>query len=150
MIVVNTSYQAALWADALFAMDRQWWQTYRADIRARFRGERFSVNAIEGVQRRRLETCGNSGAGAIALAAAGGARRIVLLGYDGQYAADGKRHWHGDHPRHLGNAAQIGTWAAGFAKLAKALRHVEIINASRATALTCWPCQPLEEVLACP
>ena len=77
-----------------------------------------------------------------------GARRIVLIGYDSQYAPDGKRHWHGDHPKGLGNAVSMPKWKAQFQEMAGKLGHCEIINASRATALPFWPRMSLAEALS--
>lgn len=71
-----------------------------------------------------------------------------MLGYDCKHAADGKRHWHGDHPKGLGNAGSVGKWPAQFRDVAQRLHGVEIVNATRDTALTIWPQVPLEEALA--
>lgn len=91
---------------------------------------------------------GNSGAGAISLAARGGAKRIILLGYDCQHTG-GKRHWHEDHPDRMGNADHkaLKLWGANFSKLAQDYSDVEIINCSRQTALQCFEQKKLEEVL---
>ncbi|WP_339521741.1 hypothetical protein [Pseudomonas sp. EA_35y_Pfl2_R111] len=89
---------------------------------------------------------GNSGAGAVALAIARGAKRVLLLGYDMQYTG-GRRHWHGDHPAKLGNAGAITDWPAQFEQLRKDHPSIEIINCTRETALTCFPRMPLEQAL---
>jgi len=133
-------------------MDRQWWQQYGDDVLVTFTGGRYSTNSVATKYRvTKLPTMtfkahGNSGAGAIRMAADGGASRIILVGYDCQ-KTEGRSHWHGDHPRGLGNAGQIGAWPEKFAELAKDLTHIEILNATRSTALTCWPCEPLESLL---
>lgn len=152
MIVANTTYQAAPWADALFAMDRQWWDVHVAEINRTFQGARYSVNQmpvkhqVTRLPPADFNTYGNSGAACISLAAGGGARRIILLGFDCQ-KTDGRAHWHGDHPPSLGNAGQIHKWAGRFAEQARDFAHLDIINCSRATALTCWPRADLEETL---
>jgi hypothetical protein len=90
---------------------------------------------------------GNSGYQAVSLAILFGAARIVLLGFDMQ--ATGRRlHWHADHGDGLANPVpqKFKDWSARFAQLAK-LSPVEIINASRETALGCFPRIPLEEAL---
>jgi hypothetical protein len=71
-----------------------------------------------------------------------------LLGLDCQYTG-GKRHWHGDHPPGLGNAKSLKKWPTGFKRLASHCKGqgVEVINASRETALDCFERQPLEAVL---
>ena len=134
------------WADAVFAIDRDWWKQYAAEAE-RFAGERLSMRLNRyGATPAGIGEHGNSGAGAISLAALRGANRVILLGYDVQYSA-GKRHWHGDHPRNLGNAGSIAQWPAHFEKVAKALPSVEIINCSRDTALRCFPRERLEVAL---
>lgn len=148
MIVTNTTYQIAPWADVIFGMDRQWWKTYLSDVMLHCQGYRYSNNHVAGTRYAELKGCGNSGVGAIALAAQWGARRIILLGYDGQHTG-GKKHWHGDHPSHLGNAGSVHLWQQKFAALAKNLT-VEVINATRETALTCWSRMDLESALAMP
>lgn len=130
-------------------MDRDWWKTYIDDVNLCFKGERFSNNShpskynvtkING-------TCfANSGAGAIVTAIEGGARRVILLGYDCQYT-NGKTHWHGDHPAHLGNAKHVDKWHEKFRQLADKYAKIEILNASRQTALNCFPRIELESVL---
>lgn len=144
---MNTTFRLAPWADVLYAMDRAWWDKHIAEVRARFRGLLATpVTACHGVHKIRFDHQRNSGAGAVALAAHLGARRIVLLGYDGQKTG-GRAHWHGDHPAGLGNAGNVGRWPAQFADLARKLNGAEIINASRETALTCWPRAALEDAL---
>ena len=153
MIVSNTTYRIAPWADALFAMDRAWWDVHLAEVNRVFLGVRYSNNPlsqkynVKKLSQAEFKTYGNSGASCISLAADGGAKRIILLGFDCQ-KTEGKTHWHGDHPPTLGNAGQISRWHEKFAEQAKALRHLEIINCSRATALKCHPRANLEEILA--
>ena len=122
------------------------------EVNATFKGARFSTNPmhrrfqITKLAPSAFNAYGNSGAGCISLAAQGEAKRIILLGYDCQ-KTDNKAHWHGDHPPSLGNAGQINHWHEKFARQAKDLGNHEIINCSRATALTCWPRANLEDVL---
>jgi len=152
-VVTNTTYKAAPWADVLYAMDRKWWEVHLEDVRKSFVGERVSrAKLLHRFGVTHLETFkhyNNSGAAAISLAAHRGASTIILLGYDCQYT-DGKRHWHGDHPRGMGNAGSIVKWMRGFEELATALEKagVRVLNATRETALTCWPRTSLYEALA--
>lgn len=152
-MVTNTTYKAAPWADVLYAMDRKWWEVHLEDVRKSFVGERVSrAKLLHRFGVTHLETFkhyNNSGAAAISLAAHRGASTIILLGYDCQYT-DGKRHWHGDHPRGMGNAGSIVKWMRGFEELATALEKagVRVLNATRETALTCWPRTSLYEALA--
>lgn len=129
-------------------MDRAWWRQYLGEAREGFAGALVApLPGLAGVVQARLRQQ-NSGAGAIALAALLGAKRIVLLGFDAQKTG-GQAHWHADHPEGLGNAGSVAKWPGQFDGLAKTLRGVEIINCSRETALTCWPRQPLEAVACC-
>jgi len=159
VLVTNTSFRLAPWADALFAQDRKWIAHYRAEVAADFKGLVFSGQPVSGPQGAGLrvtnlrhlgiDTYRNSGAGAIALAIHAGAARVVCLGLDGQPAADGARHWHGAHPAGLGNAVSMPLWGERLAQCAAfaARRGVPVVNASRATALTCFPRLALEAVL---
>lgn len=133
-------------------MDKVWWDVHIAEIEQIFQGERHTVNALPNkynVRRHpptQFNCYSNSGAGAITLAAKGGAKRIILLGYDSQKTG-GKAHWHGDHPPTLGNAGHMDKWQKRFAEQAKDFADIEIINCSRQTALTCFPRANLEDVL---
>ena len=137
----------APWADALYAMDRAWWDRYMAEVLTEFQGERVSqLDKLRHAIHVKMPAYGNSGAAAIALAAKWGARRVIMLGYDCAKSG-GQVHWHGDHPAGLGNAGSMPKWPKQFQKLADDLRSVEIINCSRQTALGMFPRRPLEEVL---
>lgn len=151
VIVTNTTHTLAPWADVLYAMDSNWWQRSRTD-QDRFRGlkitgKRRTTRNCPIATRVDFEQGGNSGAGAMLLSKHWGAERIIMVGYDCQYAPNGKRHWHGDHPIGLGNCVSIGKFYDQFADAAKHLDGVEIWNASRATVLDLWPRKPLEECL---
>lgn len=132
-------------------MDRAWWRRHHDEVAAAFDGECITGSErCPGARTVHFERGGNSGIGALSLAAHWGAERIILLGYDCQYGADGRRHWHGNHPRGLGNAVSLPKWPQQFEAAAGRLRHLEILNASRATALRCWPRRTLEDALATP
>jgi hypothetical protein len=127
---------------------------YATDVRRTFSGEIYSVNPVAGVRRVQFaDTIRNSGVLAIALAHRFGAAAITLLGYDCQHTG-GKTHWHGNHPRGMGNAGSIGgtkmapTWADQFAAVAQRVQGTPVVNATRATALAAFPRAPLEECLA--
>lgn len=93
---------------------------------------------------------GNSGYQAIHLAATFGAKRIILLGFDMQRTG-GKEHWHGKHEGRLPNGTGFPGWIRNMAPLAKDLSRlgVDVVNCSRATALTCFRRATPEEVLQC-
>ncbi|HUG56620.1 MAG TPA: hypothetical protein VL002_00105 [Candidimonas sp.] len=117
------------------------------EVKRTFEGQRFSTNWIDGVQKVVLNPQRNSGLAAIKLAMQFGAEKIVLLGYDCQHTG-GKKHWHGDHPKGLGNAGSVQHWSMRFAGFARKVSGVEIVNASRKTALECFPRMDLEDALA--
>jgi len=153
VIVANTTFRIAPWADLLFAMDRAWWETHKDEVALTFRGERVSSNLVPAkyqVKRmdpKKFKSFQNSGAACVSLAVLSGAERVVMLGYDCQ-KTDGKAHWHGDHPKGLGNAGSINKWPAKFKALADHINgRAVVINASRATALDMFPRQSLEECL---
>lgn len=153
MIVANTTFRIAPWADMLFAMDQQWWDLHRAEVAETFRGDRISSNQVPKkymvtrLMPSELKSYGNSGAACISLAVLSGATRVILLGYDCQKTG-GKAHWHGDHPPGLGNAGGVDKWPAKFKELARDINgRATVINASRATALDMFPRQELEQAL---
>ncbi|HDY5476679.1 TPA: hypothetical protein RQ695_006640, partial [Pseudomonas aeruginosa] len=82
-------------------MDKAWWERYAAEAKANFCGELLTLSANPfGIKTARIEHYRNSGGGAVSLAIARGAKRIILLGYDMQ-KTNGQSHWHGDHPKGL-------------------------------------------------
>lgn len=153
VIVVNTTFRSALWADVLFGMDGRWWRQYATEAKANFKGQLVTSSQsyrTYGIAFSRHVTFGNSGAGAINWAFHHGARRIVLLGYDCQLTY-GRSHHHGDHPKPLHNALTWASWQDQFNRLAAALKgKADVINCSRETALRVWPRMPLEDALAKP
>ncbi|MCW7438040.1 hypothetical protein OHD52_26890 [Escherichia coli] len=89
----------------------------------------------------------NSGAQAISLAAESGAEVVVLVGYD--CSLQNGLHWHGAHPQALRNPTQvsISKWQQqpGYPQ-----KHADlhILNASRSSAIQCFPRINLEAVIA--
>lgn len=136
-------------------MDEKWWKEYAKEAHNSFIGEKLSItrNCVQyGVTRvmncnNPMDTFGNSGSGAVALAALRGAARVLLLGYDCQRTG-GKAHWHPDHPAKLGNAGSLPRWKTQFNKLATHVNgKLQVINCTRSTALDCFPRAALESVL---
>jgi hypothetical protein len=139
-------------------MDVQWWDKHIEEVREHFRGAKLSSSNMAkrhgttyvGKVTPDWTPFGNSGAGCVAFAAALGAKRIILLGYDCQ-KTHGLTHWHGSHPRGLGDAGSMPKWPAQFKRLADRWgAHAEIINCSRQTALTVFPRGDLEDQLTKP
>ena len=154
VIVINTTFRLCPWADVLFAFDAKWWRTYHEEVKRVFEGRLLTFSPVAAQYgAESLNRCkwfgnfGNSGACAVGLAIAGGADKVILLGYDCQ--VNGKTHWHGDHPAGMSNVASIRHWPAQFKSLALDAGRdgVQVINASRETALKCFERRALEEVL---
>jgi hypothetical protein len=155
-IVTNTTYQRCPWATVLLGHDWTWWQVHHREVRRVFRGHcvtgeasgrRFGAQYLGALK---LNTFRNAGCAAISLAVLAGARRVILLGYDGRFAADGRTHWHGDHPVGLlGNCGSLPKWPERFAAVAVHAREqgVEVLNASRETAHEAFARVALEDVL---
>lgn len=145
-IVTNTTFRMCPWADVLFGFDLAWWRVYLPEVRQVFAGRKFCQNTRSppsGVEWPgmvpRYRSFGNSGACAVALAIACGAERVVLLGYDAQFTG-GATHHHGDHPAPLRNLDTMAKFLPQFERLARwAETRAEVINATRSTALTCFP-----------
>jgi hypothetical protein len=164
VIAVNNSWQLAPFADAVFAMDRAWWAVYGPSINcdaelwtsSRESSRIYHLNLIGSEpggglasKPNSIRLGGNSGYQAVCLALHFGATKIILLGYD--MKTDGKRtHWHGDHQK-LGNphAGRFRDWLAHFDALNRQKpAGVEIVNASRETALRAFPRVAFETALA--
>lgn len=164
VMVVNREFEMAPWADVLYGADYRFWEAYWNEIDATFTGERwtmsqqaasrFKINCIgrcnaEGysIIAGSINTGGNSGFQAVHLAAYWGASRIVLLGYDMQ-RTDGKEHHYGKHKNNLPNGRSFPFWVKRFAPLVRDLSRmgVEVLNCSRASALTCGKRVTLESV----
>lgn len=155
-IVTNTTFRMAPWADALFGFDVQWWRVHVEEVRHTFAGRMFCQSArwpMRGVEHPgiipRYRSFGNSGACAIALAIACGAREVILIGFDCQ-VSEGRTHHHGDHPATLRNCDTIAKWPLQFARAASWAQkcRATVLNATRETALTCFDRVSLYEALA--
>lgn len=170
VIVVNTAYQLAPWADALYATDGVWWAYHQTRGAGEFRGLKFSI-AVPATPKKPVDVCvlrdtgrlgleldptglrhgKNSGYAAINLAVHLGASRIVLLGYD--MKVSNKTHWHGNHPWQMESNRSwlltVASWPAHYQTLVQPLDAlgIEVINASRETALTCFPRVSLAQAL---
>jgi hypothetical protein len=97
---------------------------------------------------RALVTGRNSGFQALNLAVLAGAKRVILLGFDGKPAQDGKAHWFGDHPSPTPPAAYpLYRQAMSAAEHDMAAAGVEVVNCSPGSAIDAWPKMELENVL---
>lgn len=90
---------------------------------------------------------GNSGFQAINLLALWGAKRLILTGFD--HCDSPEIHWHGPHvSRPNPKPKHYRMWRDAMARSADDLRgRVEVLNASRKTALDCFERVELAEVI---
>lgn len=164
VIVVNDAYRLASWADVLYACDARWWRWHEGapafgglKVGLAVPGFRYPPDVQlmqptgdEGVETQPtgLRTGHHSGYQAVNLAVHFGARRIVLLGYDLRFGPGGAHHFFGAHPN--GVAPALDRFLPPYTTLVAPLAQlgVEILNATRCTALTVVPRVPLEEALA--
>jgi hypothetical protein len=163
VIVVNTTYKMAPWADALIASDVRWWQWHKGA--PEFKGLKYATSKHvkwSGVQILRntgskgleLDPSGlkhgiNTGYRAVNLAFHFGAKRIILLGYDMKRGDGPKRleHWHGDHP--VPSRSQYPTFIKYFLTIVDPLKEhgVEVVNCTPGSALECFPMADLRDAL---
>lgn len=98
---------------------------------------------------RYLVTARNSGYQAINLAVLAGSRRLLLLGYDGRAANDGRSHWFGEHPVPT-PAVVYEHFRKGFSAGEKHLAQagVTVLNCSPGTYIDSFPKVSLQDALA--
>ncbi|HJW51772.1 MAG TPA: hypothetical protein VJ501_07165 [Burkholderiaceae bacterium] len=152
-LVTNTTFRLCPWADILVGHDARWWRQYGAEVRVAFAGRKLAGQQAAKQYGPEIVNWAtvyqNSGALAVSCAVAAGVSKVLLLGYDASPDADGRKHWHEDHPLGLDNCKSIERWGYQFGKLAAEAKaaNVEVINASRRTKLDCFPRAVLEDVL---
>lgn len=162
VLAVSDNYRIAPFAEWIYSSCKQWWDVHLREVLATTSAdlwtrdpaaqEAYGLNLLphrvdsEGIEE---DSCaGNcSGEHAIHLAYHLGATKIVLLGFD--MGATGQGHWFGKHPKPLANGADFKTMRKSFPRLAADLRDrgVEVLNATRETALDCFPRVTLAEAL---
>lgn len=166
-LAIKDAIRLAPWAEVLYGCDRKWWRAHPET--ESFAGLKYSIEPVDGrpdvtplanrghlgleLDPTGLRTGKNSGYQAINLAVHLGVSRILLLGFDMQADGDQIR-WFGRHPyeRAKGPAPAFGVFLPLFTTLVAPLQAagVEVINCSRRTALTAFPCLSLEDALAVP
>ena len=150
----------------MYACDLHWWDVYAGELKRDFAGElwtqdekaakKYGLHRMPGVShvglgREMIHFGNNSGYQAINLAYLFGATKIILLGFD-MKVEDGKIHFFGQHPYHGKNQGPdngvMERWRRNFVQLAQDLEDegVEVINATRSTALKTFSIKTLEEL----
>lgn len=166
---MNDAHRLLPGADALYACDARWWIAHdgvrdfagdrwtQSENRGLECGARFGLRVVESFKGAvpsddpaRIAQGYNSGFQAVNLAALAGARRIVLVGFD-MNSPGGRKHFFGDHASptlNVASAFHLFIQAFNTAAPIYAARGIEIVNASRSTALSCFPRIDLERVLS--
>lgn len=162
VVAVNDAFRLAPWAEVLYACDGKWWYWHWLKGARAFDGLKVALDQAAkryagvtvlkktGETGLELDPTGlragrNSGYQAINLAVHLGAARIVLLGYD--MRSNGKDHFFGAHPD--SSKPPYAICLQRFATLVEPLKAagVQVINCTPGSALTCFPCASLAEVL---
>jgi len=165
VIAIKHAIEWASWADVLYAAggDTTKWWTRNGPSLTWFTGLRYTLDpdgqpwaellrwtGFDGLETAPdgLRSGKNSGYQSINLAVHLGAARIVLLGYDMDPDAAGRDHFFGQHAH--GGRPPFASFRPLFETLIAPLGvlGVTVINATRRTALTCFPRMPLAEALA--
>jgi hypothetical protein len=162
--VVKECGLAAPWADVLYAADTDW-ITDNKDRWEDFHGEKWTVsdraahlhpewNYIAAKPEKKfsitpgeIATGGNSGFQIINLAVLQGAQRVVLLGFDYGYdpSRQNKHWWDEEFPR-KSRESNYASWNKRMVQAAPFI-PVTIVNASRQSAITCFPRIDLKDAL---
>lgn len=169
VIVINSSFVRAPFADVLYACDGNWWLaeskkgtrnidaaqalfqqhqlwTQDVDVAVKLKLNLIRSAAGTGLCRKPgLIHQGMNGAyQCLNFAFHTGARSALLLGVD----CHGK-HWHEDHPAPLSNRLPLAQWISKFGPLANDLKAegMRVVNCSPGTALRAFPQAVLKEEL---
>lgn len=168
VIAIKDAIRLAPWADLFYCCGGEilatWWKHYGPTFT--FDGPKYTLDpkaaayatvlrntGVTGLETdpTGLRTGRNSGYQCVNLAAHLGAKKVVLLGYDMQPSETGKLRWFGTHPypSNLG-PVQFAAFRDCFDTIVEPLKAlgIEVINASRRTALRCFPTMSIEEALA--
>lgn len=164
VMVVNSSYQLAPWADFLFFADSRWYRAHQDRLKF-FKGRIVTTSAIFSDRRllkvrpvpsKALVTDKpdavafrhTSSQGAMNVLVHLGVKRIVLLGLDMAKAADGTTHHHVPHdwPQ---RATCWDTQKVHLAKMAAPLAAlgIQVINTSLVSRVDWWPKRSLADVI---
>jgi len=160
VLAIKDAIRLAPQADCWYGCDAKFWRHYGDQIH--FTGPKYSLDPLAskwaGVLRQTgfngleldptgLRTGKHSGAQAIGLAVHLGAKRIVLLGYDLQDGAKGETHFtKRPYSTSVSPYAAFLPWYETAVAPLKQL-DIQVINASRVSALTTFPRMSLTDAL---
>lgn len=165
-IAINTTWEKAPAASALYAGDFLWWKSNAAKVKAaKFKGELWTqdrsaaarwpgIQCIRGTNRPGLgkdiiHINGNSGTQAINLAYLRGFKRIILLGFDMKLGPNGEKHHHPDHPAPMVQSQTFEQWLEHIDLVARDLEaeKIEVLNATPGSACQSFPMIDWREAL---
>lgn len=141
-LAINNTFKLAPYADHIYACDQRWWDYYYESVKSLCSRATlwtyYDTTAMKyGIRQAKIpakKTGGNSGTQAARMAITElHAVRLILLGYDMQ----GSSHWHGSHPKGWPNPndSLAKSWRVHTQRLASEFPTVDVINASRETAI---------------
>lgn len=148
-IAVNSTFMVAPFCSVLFAGDPVWWEAHHKEAVG---GKKYTTDK-DTAKKYGIEYFGhdhrqgyNSGMLAIEFAIKRGAAKIILLGFD--CSLKNGRHHHGDHTKTQNpDSDRVGKWHKQFQRLREANQRASVVNCSRYTELTSFPCLGLEAAL---
>ena len=168
-ITINESWRRHPMADVLYGADPQWW-VLRSPRFTQCNSDRWTQNKHwnpDDARSRGLNVIrseygadvstdpgfiyqgNNSSFQAMNLAVLWGAKKIVFLGLDCQGGPSGETHWHWYPDKFQRNKPGWGLFRQSFENAAPKLRELDIgvINASRQTAVKCFPQMDIKDAL---
>ena len=165
VIAIKDAIRLAPWADLFYCSGGEvvhtWWKHHGASLS--FDGPRYTLDpkasqyatvlqntGMTGLETNPtgLRTGKNSGYQSVNLAYHLGAARVVLLGFD-MFADHGRLRWFGEHP-YPSTQPPFAEFLKCWPTIVEPLRAagVDVVNASRKTALECFRRASLEKALA--
>lgn len=167
LIVINQTYELALWADYVYYADFSFYEKHFRGLRA-FSGRRLTCNFGRDCRRPvigdkifwagkqtglspfpYLSTGKNSGYQAINAAIHLGAKRLFLLGYD-MKKIKGKAHWHADENLpYMHEGFYEKTFLPYFETMVSPLNRlgIKVYNCNMGSAIDCFEKAELREVI---
>lgn len=172
VIVINSSFRLAPWADILYCCDGVYFEALTSGVkhideaRRHFAASniwtqeqsaatKYGLKYVRSARVKGLSITpglinqgANSGYQAMNLAFLAGAVRLILLGFDMREIA-GKHHFFGDHPPTIKRVMPYKAWVEAFNPIARDLtaQNVEVINCTPGSALKVFPIVELAEAL---
>jgi hypothetical protein len=171
IIAINDSWRLCrapdgqYFADCIYGTDMKWWLYAVADISRDYDGELWTqrigwteepealgIRCMESDRKPdlctevgKIHTGHNSGFAAINLAYHLSADTVVLLGYDMDMDGE-RRHWFNDRPERLNVKSDYTLFSRSLETIDTEKHGIEILNATRRTALKCFPRVKLEDL----